>query len=158
MNSLSDFSNAPEDVVFFIGPCVAPEGIKRNSSTAIDPSSDGDYDAPDETLEIVEQVLCRFAGHSPEEASALRDLLTGVIEQKMGLVSTFVGTGRMKGVWTPTLTIHLNRSKTVDGTPLGELLRKEDAAVIASILGLCFKAEWIYWCWIWPADPDQVES
>lgn len=158
MNSLSNPSNAPEDVVFFIGPCVAQEGIKRSSSTAIDPSINGDCDALDETLEIGEQVLCKFAGHSPEEASALRDLLTGVIKQKLGPVFTFVGTGLMKGVWTPTLTIHLNRSKTIDGTPIGELLRKEDAEVIASILGLCFKAEWIYWCWIWPADPDQVES
>ncbi len=152
MNNNSDQYDTPQDLIFIVGPIGTPEE-KKAYKLAIGLDERGDRGAPDELLEIGNEALRTFSGRSPEEASPLKELLFAIRGQEIGPVFTFVATGAMKGVWTPTLTIHLDRSEGVDGTPLSHLLQMDDGQVIAAMLGRSLKADWIYTTWIYPMEP-----
>ena len=160
MNNNSDQYDTPKDLIFIVGPIGTPDE-KKAYKLAIGLDERGDRGAPVELLEIGNEALRTFSGRSPEEASPLKELLFAILGQEIGPVFTFVGTGVMKGVWTPTLTIHLDRSEGVDGTPLSHLLQMDDGRVIAAMLGRGLKADWIYTTWIYPMEPvtlDQSEQ
>ena len=152
MNDSSICRDTPRDVTFFIGPVGTPSG-KKAYEIAIELDDRGDRSALDEFLEIQNKSLRELAGHSPEEPSPLKKLLSAILDQKLGPVFTFVGTGFFKGVWTPTLTIDLNRSTGENGTPLGHILQKDDGKWLAAMLGRAFEADWTYTSWIYPAEP-----
>ena len=157
MNDPTNYRDVPQDVTFFIGPIGTPEG-KLAYETALELNDAGDRSALDELLELENEALRVIAGHSPEEASPLRTLLSAILDRELGTVSTFVGTGFIKGVWTPTLTIHLDRCETLDGTSLGHLLRKEGGELIAAVLGRHFKSEWIFTSWVYPGEPIELHG
>lgn len=160
MNKDPDQYDTPQDLTFIIGPIGTPEG-KKAYKLPIELDERGDRGALDELLKIGNEALRTFGGRSPEEASPLKELLFAILGQEIGPVFTFVGTGAMKGVWTPTLTIHLDRSEGVDGTPLSHLLQEDDGRVIAAALGRGLKADWIYTTWFYPMEPvtlDQSEQ
>ena len=156
MNHYSSHHDVPQDVTFFIGPIGTPNG-KKAYQIVVDLNDRGDHGALNELLELENEALRKIAGYSPEDASPLKLLLAAILDRELGPVSTFVGSGFMKGAWTPTLTIHLDRSAAADGTPLGHLLKKGDGQFIAAILGKNFKADWIYTSWSYPAEPIDLD-
>ena len=158
MTNSPNYNDVPRDVTFFIGPIGTPVG-KKAYEIAVQLADQGDRIALDEFLEIRNEALRTLAGHSPEEPSPLKELLSAILGQQLGPVSTFVGTGFIKRVWTPTLTIHLDRSKGADGTPLGHIFQKDDGEVIAAYLGRGFEADWIYTSWAYfPAEPFDLNQ
>lgn len=148
-SSLHDF---PQDITFYIGPIGTPNG-KTAYEIAVKLNDQGERDTLVEYLEHVNEALRKLSGCSPNENSMLKGLLTTILDRKLGPVYTFVGTGFLDGIWTPTLTIHLDRSEAADGTSLGHLLHESQGQSIAAMLGITFKADWISTVWHYPAKP-----
>ena len=150
MNGSSYSSVVPQDVMFFIGPLGAPESRKKAYNNAVELAEAGDSSAIDRLLAIVEMALLDIAGRTPEEPSPLKDLLSTMLGREFTTLSTFVARGVLKGHRAPVLTIHLDRSLDMNGTPLGRLLQKSDGEMLANLLAGIFKADWIYTVWTFP--------
>lgn len=156
MNHLSDENSRPTDVTFFIGPVGAPPNIKQVYQSALDRSAEGEERPLDEFLDTLLTILSDLAEGSLQEPSPLKQLVEAQIGHEIGEFSTYVAKGFMRRAWTPVVTIHLDRLKAPDGAALGHLVLKSHGEVIASLLGLIFKSEWIYTSWAYPSSPIDL--
>jgi hypothetical protein len=156
MNEFSASNSLPTDVTFFIGPVGAPPHIKKIYDDAVEQSDAGDGTALEEFLNASIDALRDIADGSPQNPSPLKQLLETLIEREIGEFSTFVAKGYLRKSWTPILTIHLERLKALDGSFLGNLVRRSHGEVIAAMLGKTFKAQWIYTSWTFPAEPINI--
>ncbi len=157
MTRTSDHHAIPQDVSFFVGP-PGNSVEKRTYRLAVKLSNRGDRTALNEYLEDRKRVLYRIVWDPAQGMSALRISLSALLGQDVGAISTFVGAGMIKGEHVPVLTIYLDRTKTIDGAPIADLLLKTDADAIAAMLGLAFEADWIFTSWTYPLEPADVEE
>jgi hypothetical protein len=85
-------------------------------------------------------------------------MVSSLVDEEIGSLETFVAVGFLHGHWTPILTIYLDRAADLDGQPLGHLFGEEEGEVIAAMLGLAFKAEWIQTIWSYPGTWIDLSS
>ncbi len=156
MNHLSADNPRPTDVTFFVGPVGAPPHIKKVYEEAVARSAAGDGSALEEFLDLSIEALRDITEGSPQDPSPLKILLEDLIEREIGEFSTHVGKGYLRKTWTPTLTIDLGLLATADGSPLGHLVQKSHGEVIAALLGLTFRAEWIDTSWRYPVTSIDI--
>ena len=156
MNDVFGENSSPTDVTFFIGPIGSPANIKQAYQHALDRDAGGEREPLDELLEILLSILSSIAGGPVQEPSPLKKLVEDLINCEIGEIPAYVGTGFTRGTWTPILTIHLNRLKAPDGSPLGHRFLKSHGEILAAMLGRTFKSEWIYTSWAYPRSPIDI--
>ena len=144
----------PMDVTFFIGPIGSPPKFKQAYQKAVEQSAAGDSEPLDELLEIQINALRQISEDTETEASALRRLIESLIDCEIRSYSVYVSKGFMRKTWTPIVTINLDQLTGVDGSPIGHFLSKGHGEAIAAMLGLTFKAEWIYTSWAYPVTSE----
>ena len=154
MNVISLHDPLPMDVTFFIGPIGSPPKFKHVYQKAAEQSAAGDSGPLDELLEIQINALREISEDTETEPSALRRLIESLIDCEIGSYSVYVSKGFMRKTWTPIVTINLDRLTGVDGSPIGHFLSKHHGEAIAAMLGLTFKAEWIYTSWAYPVTSE----
>ena len=151
MNVVSLHEPLPKDVTFFIGPVGSPPRFKEVYEKAVEQSAAGDSAPLEEFLEVQVNALRHVSEDKDAEPSALKRLIESLINCEIGSYSVYVSKGSMRNTWTPIVTINLDQLRCVDGSPIGHLLLKHHGEAIAAMLGLTFKAEWIYTSWAYPA-------
>ena len=154
MNVVSLHDPLPMDVTFFIGPVGAPPRFKDVYQRAVELSAAGDSGPLDELLEIQINTLRQISEHIETEPSALRKLIESLIDCEIGSYSVYVSKGYMRKTGTPVVTINLDQLTSVDGSPIGHLLLKEHGEAISAMLGLTFKADWIFTSWAYPVTSE----
>ena len=157
MNVVSLHDPLPMDVTFFIGPVGAPLRFKNAYQRAVKLSAAGDSGLLDELLEIQINTLRQISEDIDTEPSVLRRLIESLIDCQIGSYSIYVSKGFMRKMWTPVVTINLDQLTSVDGSPIGHLLSKEHGEAIVAMLGLTFKADWIFTSWVYPNTPTDIK-
>jgi hypothetical protein len=158
MNVVSLHDHLPTDVTFFIGPVGSPPEFRAIYQKASEQYVAGNTDPLDELLEIQIQALRDLAEGTETNPPPLRGLIESLIDSEIGNYSVFISKGYMKKTWTPIVTIHLDGLMSVDGSSIGHLLTKRHGEYIAAMLGLTFKAEWIYTSWAYFGAPIDIEQ
>jgi hypothetical protein len=147
----------PMDVTFFIGPVGAPPKFKNEYQRAVELSAAGDSGPLDELLEIQIKTLRQISEDIDTVPSPLRRLIESLIDCEIGSYSVYVSKGFTRKIWTPVVTINLDQLTGVDGSPIGHLLLKAHGEAIAAMLGLIFKADWIFTSWAYPGTPIDIK-
>lgn len=146
-------NSGPTDVTFFVGPPGAPQEIRETYERALACSVAGDRVPLDEFLDNFVSTLRGLADDSPQDPSPLKQTLEILIDHRIGEFFTYVDIGYTRKTWTPILTIHLDRLRGTDGSAIGHRVQKHHGEHIAAMLGLTFKAEWIYTSWVYRGTP-----
>jgi len=158
MNVVSLHDPLPKDVTFFIGPVGSPPRFKEVYQKAVAQSATGDSEPLEEWLKIQISALRQYSEDTDAEPSALRRLIESLIDCEIGSYSVYVSEGFMRKTRTPIVTINLDKLTDVDGSPIGHFISEHHGEAIAAMLGLTFKAEWIYTSWAFPVTPEGGPS
>ena len=157
MNTVSLHDPSPKDVTFFIGPNTAPQGFESIYKKAVEQKEAGIPESLNELLELQIKALRELAEGTGSKSPLMKQLIENQIDSEIGNYSVFVSKGFMRRTWVPILTIHLDRLTGPDGSPIGHILSKHDGEYIAAMLGLTFKADWIYTSWAFPGTPIEIK-
>ena len=135
------FPSIPDRLTVVIGPTEVFPSTKRRMAKAYEHAQNGDRTLVDELLEYQQLIARGLIGQGTK--GPLARAIETTTDTFLETFEARVGWGIFKDLYCATISVDLDNTKIAGDQPLGHFLTDENQKLIATIVGLATKAEWI---------------
>jgi len=138
---MATFPSIPDRLTIVIGPTEAFLATRERIAEAYDHAQNGDRTLADEVLEYQQAIASGLI--EEETKSPLARAIETTTDTLLETFEAQIGWGIFKDLYCATINVDLDNTKIAGDQRLGHFLTDENQKLIAAIVGLATKADWI---------------
>ncbi len=133
----------PKQASFLIGPPAAPDDMKALYQRAAQQRKTGDESLTKKLFGLRQKTIQYITHPDPRQKPMLQRILEEKLGKDLSKVEAKVEQAYVRGDLIPNLTISLDGTLYLDGTPIAPDLSADMVKSLENVFGYMFKAEWV---------------